>query len=312
VRQTKGIVTIIAFFVFGARLLAQEARLDVDSDHSTARLVLSSSQTPAVQVNVAVARVSGIVTGTADLSDPSLFDLTIYPADTPDPRSEDRTDSRSNAQNTLFTFKSRSVREDGTTLEATGELTVTYVERVATYSPSESYSGPTYGPPIAHSEKREVTFEFQQIREGGASAQSASGAEWSASGLLQDASFPELLRAVEITSWPVLVEDAHCEMPLTTGEDYSGPKCTGTLVGVTARTDVHCEMPPTTGEDFSGEICTGTPLFTYPTDTDHIRLANQSTGPLAQLVANQVTIDLDLRLTTASRNGAETAGVSTR
>lgn len=303
---------MIAFFVFGVPLLAQEARVDVDSEHSTARLVLSSSETPAVRANVGVARVSGVVIGTTGLSDPSQFDLTIFPATAPDPRSGGSADSRSNVQNTVVAFKSRSVREDGTNLEVTGELTVTYVERIGTYDPSESYSGPMYGRPIRHFEKGEATFEFRQIRQGGAPTQSASGAEWSASALIEGASFPGLLRAVEITSWPVLVEDEHCEMPSTASEDYSGPKCAGTVVGVTARTDVHCEMPPTTGEDFSGEICTGTPLRTYPTDTEHIRLANESTGRLAQPITNEVTIDLDLRLTTASRHGAATAVGSSR
>src|SRR6202008_1170300 len=84
---------IISFWIISAiPLLAQEARWDVDSGHSTARLILSSSQRPAAQINVGVARVSGSVIGTDDAADPYEFDLTIYSADQDSPhlRSEDR------------------------------------------------------------------------------------------------------------------------------------------------------------------------------------------------------------------------------
>jgi hypothetical protein len=291
---------IISFWIISAiPLLAQEARWDVDSGHSTARFILSSSQRPAAQINVGVARVSGSVIGTDDAADPYEFDLTIYSADqdSPDLRSEDRR-GESDLQGTVISFRSTVIKPvDQATVRVSGVMTVTYVEQDAIYGPSESYSGPTYGPPIKHSERREVTFEFQQIHQAGVSGEGASRAEWSASGVIQSASFPQLLRAVEITSWPVLVEDEHCEMPSTTGEDYSGPRCTGTLVAVTPQTDVHCQIPTTTGEGYSGEVCTGTPLLAYPTDTDQIRQAQQSAVTSSQLVADEVTIDLYLKVT---------------
>jgi hypothetical protein len=300
----RGRLTIVVFLglITAIPSFAQKTRWDVDSGHSTARLILSSSQKPGANINVGVARVSGTVVGTAGDSDPSVFNVTIFPAGTPDPRSEDGgrdSDFQNTPDYTVIAFKSKVVRPvDGTAIQVTGDLTVTYVERVATYGSSESYSGPVYGPPITHSQKREVTFQFQRIHRAGLSEESAGRVEWTASNVIQGANFPELLRAVETTNWPVLVEDEHCEMPLTTGEDYSGPKCTGTLAAVTPRADVRCEMPPTTGEGFSGEVCTGTPLLTYPTDTEHIRQANQSAAASGQLVANEVTIDLDLILTT--------------
>ena len=297
-------LAIIAFLgiISGIPSIAQDTAWNVDSDHSTARFVLSSSKRPAAKINIGVAQVSGIVIG-ADASDPSEFDLTIYPADqdTPDPQSEDRRGEsglQSTPDYTVIAFRSTVIKPIGqATVHVTGDLTVTYVERVATYGPSESYSGPTYGPPITHSERREVTFEFQQIHQDRLSRESASRAKWSASGVIQSASFPELLRAVEITNWPVLVEDEQCEMPLTTGEDYSGPKCTGTLVGVTSRTDVHCEMPTTTGEGYSGEVCTGTALLIDPSDSDDMGRTNLTPTSSGQLAANEVPIELDLRLT---------------
>jgi hypothetical protein len=287
--RLKGRLAITALLgaISSIPIVAQDARWDVDSAHSTARLVLSSSKKPASQVNVGVARVSGIAIGTADDSDPSAFDLTIYPADSRDPRSEEST-----PDHTVITFRSTVVRPvDDTTVQATGDLTVTYLERVVTYGPMESYSGPVYGPPIFHSQKREVTFQFRLHRTE-ASGENARRAEWSASDVIRGATFPGLLRAVEVTKWPVLVEDERCAVPSGSEEDYSGPSCTGTLVSVTPRTDVHCQMPtPINEESYSGEVCTGIPLLTYPSDTD------QGPATRGQLVANEVTIDLDLRLT---------------
>jgi polyisoprenoid-binding protein YceI len=301
--ESKLAITAFLGIISAIPSLAQDTAWNIDSDHSTARFVLSSSKRPAAKINVGVAQVRGIVIGTADASAPTEFDLTIYPADqdTHDRRSEDRrgeSDLQSAPDYTVIAFRSTVIKPIApATVRVTGNLTVTYVERVATYGPSESYSGPTYGPAITHSERREVTFEFQQIHQDKVSRESSSGAKWSASGVIQSASFPELLRAVESTNWPVLVEDEQCEMPSTTGEDYSGPKCTGTVVGVRPRTDVHCEVPTTTGEGYSGEVCTGTPLLIDPSDSDDMGRSKPTATSSGQLAANEVTIDLDLRLT---------------
>lgn len=296
----KAVFVLVACVFFTASpSFAQQARWHVDSEHSTARLVLSSSQKPSAQVNVGVARVSGIVIGEPDMSGTSAFDFTIYPAETPDPRSEYRatdSESPSNARDAVIKFKSHSVKDDGKELRVLGDLTAIYTERLATYDPTEAYSGPVYGPPIVHSKTREVTLEFGEVHQVALQTGGTSPSEWRVSGAFKSSTFPELLRAVETTNWPVLVEDEHCEMPATIGEDYSGPKCTGKTIDVRPRTDIHCQMPLTLGEDFSGEVCTGTPLLTYPTDTDDVRLADDSARTSRQLAANEVIIDLDLRL----------------
>ena len=174
-------LAIIAFLgiISAIPSIAQNTAWNTDSDHSTARFVLSSSKRPAAKINIGVAQVSGIVIGAADASAPSEFDLTVYPADqdTPDPRPEDRrgeSDLQRSPGDTVIAFRSTVIKPIGqATVRVTGDLTVTYVERVATYDPSESYSGPTYGPPITHSERREVTFEFQQIHPDSVSRESA-------------------------------------------------------------------------------------------------------------------------------------------
>jgi hypothetical protein len=58
-------------------------------------------------------------------------------------------------------------------------------------------------------------------------------------------------------------------------------------------------MPSTVGEDFAGEVCTGTPLEMASSDADLSRWENQQhrADTPNKLIANEVMIQLDLRLT---------------
>src|ERR1700756_1566584 len=43
--------------------------------------------------------------------------------------------------------------------------------------------------------------------------------------------FPQLVKSVIATSWPPVVEDKNCDLPVTIGgEGYSGAQCTGTFL----------------------------------------------------------------------------------
>jgi hypothetical protein len=42
--------------------------------------------------------------------------------------------------------------------------------------------------------------------------------------------YPQLVRAVVSTYWPLVVQDKKCEAPVGAGEDYRGSQCTGTLL----------------------------------------------------------------------------------
>lgn len=54
-----GIITV-------APVRAQDPRLRIDQEHSTARLFLASSKNPEAKVNVGVARISGVVNDIRD------------------------------------------------------------------------------------------------------------------------------------------------------------------------------------------------------------------------------------------------------
>ena len=62
--------------------------------------------------------------------------------------------------------------------------------------------------------------------------------------------FPELLTAIEETTWQPVVRNKDCHMPSTVGEDYSGAVCTGTLIATFGDDNRH--MLATAGEDYSG------------------------------------------------------------
>jgi len=287
-----------------APVFAQSSVAGIDSEHSTARLYLASSNAPANNVNVGVARASGVVKLTAGDSATPDFDFTIYPADRKSPAVG--SDAKKKPNYTVISFKTgRVVPLSADTFRVTGKLTTSYVEREATYDPTEGYSGPTYGPSVTVSRTEEATFQFRRAHSVGASG----GSEWIASATIGGEDFPELLTAVSSTDWPVFVADERCTMPSNAGqEDYAGSTCTGERVDVAARKDLSCDTPSMVGEDFSGEVCTQiAPTVIAPvagqTYSAKRRRTNEQPG---QLIANEVQIQLDL-LTTGSDSAVSVA-----
>jgi len=98
-------------------VVAQNTVWRIDPEHSTARLFLASSKSPHVNVNVGVARMSGIVGDIGDDPSESVFDFTIYPADeTAAPTLSNGKRSEQNAPlaeaHTVITFKSEQCCPD--------------------------------------------------------------------------------------------------------------------------------------------------------------------------------------------------------
>jgi hypothetical protein len=268
--------------------VAQNAKIKIDSENSTARLIVTSTSDPDKSINVGVARLNGSVRWNADDPAKSAFDFTVYPAD----QSEPGQTVAKTASYAVISFKSKRVEPVGyDSVRVTGELTVSDVERVATYEPTEGYSGPTYGPAIVRSEKREVVFYFQQTKAVDGSNQETP-TNWVASGTIVGEDFPELLSAVASADWPVYVAEESCGMPSTIGEDFSGPACTGKNVSTLPRTDVQCVTPSTVGEDFAGEVCTGMPLQLASAGS----IQNNNGGARHKLTANEVKIQLAVQL----------------
>jgi polyisoprenoid-binding protein YceI len=239
--------------VLASPVLAQTTNWKLDSDHSTSRLFLSSTADPDATVDVGIARVEGSVTLDASSIAHSSFDFTIYPGDRP-PASVNP-DGSVNAANFLnvprasvITFRSRSVkpRNDGK-LAVTGDLTLSYLERPATITIDEGYSGPVYGEPVVHVTTREATFVFHRAATTAKTRNSHSLKLIGNSGIKTE-DFPQLFDAITDANWPVVVENKACDFPATVGEDYQGASCTGTAVV----TGSHPPVSLTVGEDYPG------------------------------------------------------------
>jgi hypothetical protein len=275
---------IVFLFISAAIIVApaagQSAVWRIDSEHSTARLFLTSSRNVAAAANVGVARASGTIEQNAGDSTLSDFDFTIYPADRPE------TQSGSNRDYTVITFKSTRVFPlGGGAVRVAGNLTLDYVERVVTYNPGEAYSGAVYGPAVHHSVTHEGVFDFDRASPSGTQNAKDDSTEWFASSTTIGEDFPQLLNVVSSTNWPTFVADEQCRVP-TVGEDFSGASCTGEIVERAARADLRCEAP-LVGEDFAGEVCT-------------------ETAPVQ--AANEVQMQLDLHVTRTSAAMAAISG----
>lgn len=278
-----------------ASALAQNSVSQIDAEHSTARLYLASARNPDSNLNVGVARASGVVKLNSGGSSAPDFDFTLYPADRKPSLDKSVANRREEKPNfTVIAFKSRRVVPLGAdTYRVSGDLTLTYVQRTVSYDPSEGYSGPTYGPSITLSQTQPASFEFRRAIPSGSTA----GAEWIASSNISVEDFPEFMTAVSSTAWPVSVADENCTAPSNVGsEDYSGPACTGARVEVAARKDLRCDAPATVGEDFSGEVCTQiAPAIVTPDQGQSFSAKHhQKRADANHIVANEVQIQLDL------------------
>jgi polyisoprenoid-binding protein YceI len=130
------------------------------------------------------------------------------------------------ANQTLVCFHSkRVVRTSDGRLQATGDLTVTRVDRNVDATPSEAYAGPVYGPPMIHRVSREETFVFDLGDANGKDGViQASG-----STRLVREDFPQLVKTVVNTYWPTVVQEENCQVP-DASEAFSGSQCTGTYL----------------------------------------------------------------------------------
>ena len=291
--------------------MAQSNTAPVDSQYSFARLFLAASNSPDIAVNAGVARVSGHVNWNDSEPAASTFDFTAYPAGQNEAPNDPGNPASykglpKTGSYTVIDFKSKHVDSIGEgTYRVTGDLTVTQAERQESYGPTESYSGPVYGPAVVHSAKQVAVFVFRR-----AQATQNDPAKWLATSIVTVEELPELLTAVANTDWPIFVAEEHCVVPSNVGEDFSGPACSDLTVDRAPRTDVQCAMPSTVGEDFAGEQCTGTPLQLAANTSSESQFVNRghSADPGGQLVADEVRLQLELQLGQPSAVRLATSG----
>jgi polyisoprenoid-binding protein YceI len=207
----------------------------VDTRHSDAKLTTDATTDygkTKLNVTLGYARVVGKVRIDDDPTKSSV-DFSMYPATAMSPVIAEDGKFLSHwlenmSNNTLVCFHSKKVvRMPDGRLQATGELAVTRVDRNVEATPSEAYAGPVYGPPMIHRVSREGTFVFDFPATGNGQKDGSVQASGSTKVFRED--FPQLVRTVVNTYWPVLVQDENCQTPAVS-EAYSGTKCTGTYM----------------------------------------------------------------------------------
>ncbi len=129
-------------------------------------------------------------------------------------------------------------------LEVTGDLIITQIERPVLVNSSEAYAGAEYGDPVVRTSSQEVTFHMVPAIGTGAEQNNIS---ISAIARIRGETFPELLPAISRANWPLIVQDKKFEVPFTVGEGYYGSLCTGTAIMIE-----NGPAPVTCGEDYPG------------------------------------------------------------
>jgi hypothetical protein len=190
-----------------------------------------SAQASPNSFNVGVAQVNGKIHLVASDPAASLADFTVASADTGTIQAK-------------IAFKSKRTAVQNDEVNVIGDLTLTLLERDANYSPGEDYAGPVYGERVERHVTRQVVFVIPM--EDFAKPNAKTGI--SATALIGRESFAALLPAIYAVNWPPVVEDEHCQLPASAGEDYAGPHCTGTVV----ETHNAASVPANVGEDYRG------------------------------------------------------------
>lgn len=249
-----------------AALAAQEVNLQVVSTDSTADMLLGTRENPQ-SYGAGTARVAGYVD--INLSDitKSSFNLTVVPANrsAKDPAGS-KTNSGSDQPAIIFRSESATLLSNGS-LQVAGKLTIVEASREAHIDIGESYSGPTFGPPMISIASVPAAFTFAapvvRSRPSQASPENSDGptlveasaqSESSETVFLTGAAtvngevFPVLEHSIATTAWPVVINNQDCSQPTSTGEDFSGSVCTGTIVASVAPQ----AEPMQSGEDYAG------------------------------------------------------------
>lgn len=207
--------------------LAQSAKWTVDSNHSSARILVQGNLDGKTQsITLGGANVSGILRLDRDDPAKSTVEFNVYPA-TADPNGASPDPAASPYTVLNFHSEKASLAADGR-LQVTGRLTVTRVERQAVMDANDAYSGPVYVSSVIAQAQREesfvITIPASDPSDGNATAEVSTVVK------IHREDFPELVNAVLSTNWPATAQDKNCEGPLAASEDYAGTLCTGSAV----------------------------------------------------------------------------------
>jgi len=181
------------------------------------------------------ARVNGMVK--IDENDPtkSSVDLAIYPANSISPSIDedgiflsDWLGTRSPHHMLVCFHSKRVLRTPGGRLQATGNLSLTRVER-SIEGPNEGLSEVHADPPsVIHRTSHEVTLVFD-FPASASNGQKDGGIRASGSMTVSREDFPQMVRAAVSTYWPPLIQEENCEVPIA-NELNGSSQCTGTFL----------------------------------------------------------------------------------
>jgi hypothetical protein len=157
------------------------------------------------------------------------------------------------ARYTLMTFQSKSCTLDPSgRLIATGDLTVTHVERETATEWSIAYSGAQLGDPVMHSLSHEVRLVIQDGSSVPAPKWPAVKPDLLASIRTSDKELHGIRNTLMDAVWPIVVLDERCEQPPATASAdmraYQGVNCSGTSVLPATSS----EMPAWSDQAYSG------------------------------------------------------------
>jgi polyisoprenoid-binding protein YceI len=235
VLQALLLVPVVSAFALSSS--AQEKRdpvWRVDPNRSVSRLAIGASKDPSSSEDpnsvFAVAQVRGAIHVDSSASPNSSVFFEVFPADPAAPAAAGApsvADTRSDPSSyPTLTFRSHDIRIAANgTLEAAGELTVTYVELPVTLNPNEGYSGPVYSEPVVHTITRPVTFVLDESAADLASA--SEPLELWASASVSTEDFPGVEDVLIDANWPPVAQNKNCETLSDANEGYQGVVCNG-------------------------------------------------------------------------------------
>jgi polyisoprenoid-binding protein YceI len=243
---------VLALAIPSAPVASSAGLWQVDNRHSDAQIITDATTDygkTKLNTTLGFARVIGRVDLENDDQAKSSINLTIYPSTSSTPLiGEDgklRNQWFQNMSNhTLVCFHSKRVSQtsDGR-LQADGDLVLTRVDRNVDATASAAYAGPVYGPPIINRVSQPATFIFDLPKQHNPGKKDAWASTSGSTNVSREV-FPQLVRAVVSTYWPLVVQDENCETPSSTPEDYHGMQCTGTMLHAQALPE-----PPRSGNE---------------------------------------------------------------
>lgn len=225
---------------FAIPAASQSERTRVDPGHSTASIFVLGNSADSPSLNVGIAKVSG--TANWDREDPSksVFNFYIFPADEEsrllNADGSFRKDGLAQlARYLLMSFHSKSCKlNQNGKLIATGDLTVTQVDRATNASWSIAYTGAQWSAPSIHTMTQEIQLTIEPVPVDQNADWLAPRADLRAYLSTTDEDFKGIKSALRDAIWPIVVLDKHCRMPADSAaaivRNYQGPICTGTPV----------------------------------------------------------------------------------